>query len=153
MHLRGCIGYLSSPRGYWARTLGRAFLLRWGRWVLINPDKYHEAEELFLRNARIATFVGRFLPVIRHLMDGMRSAVETLKPIEREISKVQKKLETLPAARAENVKDLRKEQRSLGQQLQQLEERFGASAAVPLNPVTRTLLNETLPESFAMKSW
>lgn len=51
-----------------ARTLGRAFLLRWGRWVLINPDKYHEAEELFTRNARIATFVGRFLPVIRHLI-------------------------------------------------------------------------------------
>jgi membrane protein DedA with SNARE-associated domain len=50
------------------RTLGRAFLLRWGRYVLINEDKYHEAEQLFLRNALVATFVGRFLPVIRHLI-------------------------------------------------------------------------------------
>ena len=50
------------------RTLGRAFLLRYGRWVLISESKYHDAEQLFLRNARIATFAGRFLPVIRHLI-------------------------------------------------------------------------------------
>ena len=42
---------------------------------------------------------------------------------------MQKKLETWPGARAEGVKELRKEQRSLGQRLQQSEERFGASAA------------------------
>lgn len=50
------------------RTLGRAFLLRYGRYLLINESKYHEAEALFLRNARLATFLGRFLPVIRHLI-------------------------------------------------------------------------------------
>lgn len=50
------------------RYLGRVFLLRWGRYLLINEAKYHEAEKLFLRNARLATFVGRFLPVIRHLI-------------------------------------------------------------------------------------
>jgi membrane protein DedA with SNARE-associated domain len=50
------------------RTLGRAFLLRYGRWVLISESRYHDAEQLFLRNARIATFGGRFLPVIRHLI-------------------------------------------------------------------------------------
>ena len=62
------------------RTVGRAFLLRWGKYVLINTRKYHEAEALFLRNAYMATFVGRFLPVIRHLISlpagvfGMRLA-------------------------------------------------------------------------------
>jgi membrane protein DedA with SNARE-associated domain len=50
------------------RTVGRAFLLRYGKYVLINERKYHEAEELFLRNANMATFVGRFIPVIRHLI-------------------------------------------------------------------------------------
>ena len=50
------------------RYVGRAFLLRYGRYVLIDADKYHEAEALFLRNAYVATFVGRFLPVIRHLI-------------------------------------------------------------------------------------
>jgi RNA polymerase primary sigma factor len=55
--------------------------------------------------------------------------VDELKPLEREIARVQKKLETWPGARAEGIKELRKEQRSLGQRLQQSEERFGASAA------------------------
>jgi membrane protein DedA with SNARE-associated domain len=50
------------------RYLGRAFLMRWGRYVLIDAKKYNEAETLFLRNAQLATFLGRFLPVIRHLI-------------------------------------------------------------------------------------
>lgn len=50
------------------RTLGRAFLLRYGKYVLINEKKYHEAEKLFLDNANAATFIGRFIPVIRHLI-------------------------------------------------------------------------------------
>lgn len=50
------------------RYVGRAFLLRWGKWFLINESKYHEAESLFLKNANLATFVGRFIPVIRHLI-------------------------------------------------------------------------------------
>jgi membrane protein DedA with SNARE-associated domain len=50
------------------RYVGRAFLLRYGKYLLINADKYHEAEALFLRNAYVATFVGRLLPVVRHLI-------------------------------------------------------------------------------------
>ncbi len=50
------------------RYVGRAFLLRWGKWFLINEAKYQEAEALFLKNANLATFVGRFIPVIRHLI-------------------------------------------------------------------------------------
>ena len=67
--------------------------------------------------------------MIRHLIDRLRDAVDELKPLEREISRVQRKLETWPGARAEGIKELRKEQRGFGQQLQQLEEQFGASAA------------------------
>lgn len=50
------------------RTLGRAFLLRFGKYLLINERKYREAETLFLKNAYLATFVGRLLPVVRHLI-------------------------------------------------------------------------------------
>jgi membrane protein DedA with SNARE-associated domain len=48
--------------------VGRAFLLRYGKYLLINQEKYHEAEAMFLRNARLATFIGRLLPVVRHLI-------------------------------------------------------------------------------------
>lgn len=48
--------------------VGRAFLLRYGKYLLINAAKYHEAEAMFLRNARVATFIGRLLPVVRHLI-------------------------------------------------------------------------------------
>lgn len=50
------------------RHVGRAFLLKYGRYLLINEAKYHEAEGMFLDNARLATFVGRFIPVVRHLI-------------------------------------------------------------------------------------
>lgn len=50
------------------RHVGRAFLLRYGRYLLINEAKYHEAEAMFLGNARLATFIGRFIPVVRHLI-------------------------------------------------------------------------------------
>jgi len=66
-------GTLGSVLGASANYLlgayvGRAFLLRYGKYLLIDADKYHEAETLFLRNAYVATFVGRLLPVIRHLI-------------------------------------------------------------------------------------
>jgi RNA polymerase primary sigma factor len=88
-----------------------------------------ELGRLVVKTSRLVRMVRFQSPVVRHLIERLRGAVEELKPVEREISKVQKKLETWPGARAENVKDLRREQRSLGQQLQQLEEKFGASAA------------------------
>jgi membrane protein DedA with SNARE-associated domain len=48
--------------------VGRAFLLRYGKYLLIDARKYHEAEAMFLKNARLATFIGRLLPVVRHLI-------------------------------------------------------------------------------------
>lgn len=68
--LAGGLGSLlgASANYLLGRFVGRAFLLRYGKWFLINDAKYHEAEALFLRNAMLATFVGRFIPVIRHLI-------------------------------------------------------------------------------------
>jgi RNA polymerase primary sigma factor len=68
-------------------------------------------------------------PVIRHLIGRLRAAVEDLRPVEKEIARVQKQLETWSGHRADGIKDLRKEQRACGQKVQQLEEEFGASAA------------------------
>ncbi|HLH18200.1 MAG TPA: RNA polymerase sigma factor RpoD [Bryobacteraceae bacterium] len=88
-----------------------------------------ELGRLMVRTARLVRAIRFQTPVIRLLIDRLRRAVEELKPIEREISRVQKRLETWPGARADGIKDLRKEQRALGQQLQQREESFGASGA------------------------
>ncbi len=68
--LAGGLGSLlgASANYLLGRYVGRAFLLKYGRYLLINEAKYHEAEALFLRNANLATFVGRFIPVIRHLI-------------------------------------------------------------------------------------
>jgi RNA polymerase primary sigma factor len=66
--------------------------------------------------------------VIRHLIERVRVAVDELKPVERELASMQRKLETWPGARADGVKELRKDQRATTQKLQQLEEQFGASA-------------------------
>lgn len=68
--LSGAFGSLlgASANYVLGRYAGRAFLLRYGRWFLIDELKYREAERLFLRNARLATFIGRLIPVIRHLI-------------------------------------------------------------------------------------
>lgn len=68
--LAGGLGSLfgASANYLLGRYVGRGFLLRYGKYFLINERKYHEAEALFLRNANLATFIGRFIPVIRHLI-------------------------------------------------------------------------------------
>ena len=88
-----------------------------------------ELGRLVVRTSRLVRKVRFQTPVIRHLIDRLRDAVEHLKPLEREIARVQKKLETWPGARAENVREVRREQRGLAQQLQGLEEEYGATAA------------------------
>jgi RNA polymerase primary sigma factor len=99
----------------------------------MKPKQYRrqlwELGRLVVRVSRLARALKLQSPVIRHLIDRLRASVEELKPLEREIARVQRSLETWPAARAESVKDLRKEQRAFGQQLHELEEQSGASAA------------------------
>jgi RNA polymerase primary sigma factor len=88
-----------------------------------------ELGRLVVRTSRLVRCIKFQTPVIRLFIERIRAAVEELKPVEREVARVQRRLETWPGARAEGAKELRKEQRSLAQRLQQLEDGFGAPAA------------------------
>jgi membrane protein DedA with SNARE-associated domain len=48
--------------------LGRPLILKYGKYVLIPPDKFERVEHFFLKHGEISTFIGRLLPVIRHLI-------------------------------------------------------------------------------------
>ncbi|HEX3744668.1 MAG TPA: RNA polymerase sigma factor RpoD [Bryobacteraceae bacterium] len=99
----------------------------------MKPKQYRrqlwELGRLVIRVSRLMRAVRFQSPVVRHLIERLRGSVEALKPLEREVSRIQKALETWTGGRAEGIKELRKEQRAQGQKLQQLEEEFGASAA------------------------
>jgi membrane protein DedA with SNARE-associated domain len=51
-----------------AHYLGRPLLLKYGRYVFITEEKFAKVEKFFLKHGEISTFVGRLLPVIRHLI-------------------------------------------------------------------------------------
>jgi len=74
----------------------------------MKPKQYRrqlwELGRLVVRTSRLARTIKFQSPVIRHLIDRLRAAVEELKPIESELSKLQRKLETWPGARAEGIK-------------------------------------------------
>jgi RNA polymerase primary sigma factor len=99
----------------------------------MKPKQYRRQQwdlgRLVIRTSRLLRAVKFQSPVVRHLIDRIRAAVEELKPLECEVTRLQKKLETWSGGRVEGIKELRKEQRLQGQRLQQLEEAFGASAA------------------------
>ena len=46
----------------------KPFLMKYGKYILITPEKYHRAESLFLRSDRLYTFLWRLIPVVRHLI-------------------------------------------------------------------------------------
>ncbi len=48
--------------------LGRPFLYRYGKWFFLRPHSLERAEAIFLEYGDVATFVGRLLPAIRHLI-------------------------------------------------------------------------------------
>jgi membrane protein DedA with SNARE-associated domain len=51
-----------------ARSVGRAMILRWGRYFLVPPDKFARAERFMARYETGGIFFARLLPVIRHLI-------------------------------------------------------------------------------------
>jgi membrane protein DedA with SNARE-associated domain len=56
-----------------SRSLGRLVIYklaaaRWAKLFLITPEKIAAAEKYFLSNSRSATFFGRLIPVVRHLI-------------------------------------------------------------------------------------
>ena len=48
--------------------LGRPLLLKYGKYVWITEEKFAKVETFFLRHGEISTFIGRLLPVVRHLI-------------------------------------------------------------------------------------
>ena len=51
-----------------AHYLGRPFLLKYGRYILITEEHFRHVEDYFASHGEISTFIGRMLPVIRHLI-------------------------------------------------------------------------------------
>ena len=51
-----------------AHFLGRPLLLKYGKYVLITEEKFARVETFFLKHGEISTFIGRLLPVVRHLI-------------------------------------------------------------------------------------
>jgi membrane protein DedA with SNARE-associated domain len=51
-----------------AHYLGRPLLLKYGRYVWITEEKFAKVEKYFRDHGEISTFIGRLLPVIRHLI-------------------------------------------------------------------------------------
>jgi len=51
-----------------AHYLGRPLILKYGRYVWISEAKFARVETFFLRHGEISTFIGRLLPVVRHLI-------------------------------------------------------------------------------------
>ena len=68
--LAGTIGsWVGATVMYWAsRLLGRPLLMRYGRYVLITPEKIVQAEAWASHYGTMGVFISRLLPVIRHLI-------------------------------------------------------------------------------------
>jgi len=68
--LCGTVGSLvGAYANYFAsQYLGRPLILKYGKYVLIPPEKFERVEKFFLQHGEISTFIGRLLPVIRHLI-------------------------------------------------------------------------------------
>jgi Uncharacterized membrane-associated protein len=68
--LAGTLGsYLGAAITYWAsRLIGRPLIVRYGRFVFINPKKLEQAEHWLNRYEAGGVFFARLLPVVRHLI-------------------------------------------------------------------------------------
>jgi membrane protein DedA with SNARE-associated domain len=68
--LAGTAGSLAGAlfNYYFALLLGRTFLYRYGKWLLMPEDKLRMAERQWERHGEMTTFVCRLLPVIRQLI-------------------------------------------------------------------------------------
>lgn len=68
--LAGTFGsYLGAAISYWVSLwVGRAFILRFGKFFLMGPDKLDRAEIWLARYEAGGVFFARLLPVIRHLI-------------------------------------------------------------------------------------
>lgn len=68
--IAGTIGsWLGATVMYWAaRLAGRPLFMRYGKLVLISPDKIEGAENWAQHYGSMGIFISRLLPVVRHLI-------------------------------------------------------------------------------------
>ena len=68
--LMGTAGSLAGAYAnyYAAHYLGRPLLLKYGKYVWITEEKFAKVEQYFRDHGEISTFIGRLLPVVRHLI-------------------------------------------------------------------------------------
>jgi membrane protein DedA with SNARE-associated domain len=68
--LAGTVGsWLGATLMYWvSRVAGRPLALRFGKYVLISPEKIEGAERWASHYGSMGIFISRLLPVVRHLI-------------------------------------------------------------------------------------
>jgi RNA polymerase primary sigma factor len=97
----------------------------------MKPKQHRSLRYALARNmveiSRVIRNIAFSIGVRRSLAGRLRRAVDELKPLEREIARIQRKLEE-PAHGSGPTRDLRKELRQSSQRIQQLEEECGASS-------------------------
>jgi membrane protein DedA with SNARE-associated domain len=59
---------VGSLLSYGMGMLGKPVVLRYGRYLLLNPHHLEWTEEFFLRHGGKTIFLSRFIPVVRHLI-------------------------------------------------------------------------------------
>ena len=68
--LCGAVGSLVGAYAnyYAARYLGRPLVIKYGKYVWITEEKFAKVERFFKDHGEVSTFIGRLLPVVRHLI-------------------------------------------------------------------------------------
>ncbi|WP_020559124.1 DedA family protein [Thiofilum flexile] len=57
---------VGSLINYWlAITLGRPFLVKYGKYILLKPETLERMDSFFAKHGAISTFTGRLIPVVR----------------------------------------------------------------------------------------
>src|SRR5512144_1454485 len=51
-----------------AHYLGRPLVIKYGKYVWITEEKFAKVEAFFQSHGEVSTFIGRLLPVVRHLI-------------------------------------------------------------------------------------
>jgi membrane protein DedA with SNARE-associated domain len=58
-----------SLLSYWlGASGGKPLLLKYGKWVFVRPKDIEKTEQYFQRHGGATVLIGRFLPVVRHLI-------------------------------------------------------------------------------------
>jgi len=88
-----------------------------------------ELGRLAVQISRLACAIRFQNSTVRELICKLRKAVDEIKPIELQIARNQRAIESACAGPQEILRELRRDQRQLAQTMQNLEDRFGSPAA------------------------